>query len=88
MERPPQPGQHYRAFVVHSSKPGPQTLAIGHREGEEYLVDLLRDGLTIAQAAELMKAYGIKQVTGATNDEDDKMLHAVAGVVRLLRDEK
>jgi hypothetical protein len=86
-ERPPQPGQRYRAFVVHPSKPGPQTLAIGHREGEKRVVDLLRDGLTIAQAAELVKAYGIMQVTGAADDEDDKALHAIAGVVSLLQDE-
>jgi hypothetical protein len=85
-ERAPQPGQRYQAFVVHPSKPGPQTLAIGHREGEKFIVDLLRDGLTIAQAAELVKAYGLEQVTGAANDDDDKALHAIAGVIRLLQD--
>jgi hypothetical protein len=86
-ERSPQPGQRYRAFVVHPSRPGPQTSAIGHREGEKCVVDLLRYGLTIAQAAELVKAYGIEQVTGAANDEDDKGLHAIAGVISLLQDE-
>jgi hypothetical protein len=86
-ERRPQPGRRYRAFVVHPSKPGPQILAIGHCEGEKIVVDLLRDGLTIAQAAELVKAYGIERVTGAENDDDDSMLHAIAGVVSLLRAE-
>jgi hypothetical protein len=86
-ERPPKPEQRYRAFVVHPSKPGPQTLAIGHREGEKVVVDLLRDGLTITQAAELVKGYGIERVTGAANDEDDKALHAIVGVVSLLQED-
>ena len=85
-ERPPKLGQHYKAFVVHPRKPGPQTLAIGHREDEQYVVDLLRDGLTIAQAAELVKAYGINKVTGDESDGDNTtMLQAVAGLVNILQ---
>jgi hypothetical protein len=80
-ERPPQPGLHYKAFVVHPSKPGPQTLVIGHCEDDKVVIDLMRDGLTIAQAAELVKIYDINTVTGGVNDDDDTMLHAVAGVV-------
>lgn len=85
-ERPPQPGLSYRAFVVHPSRPSPQTLAIGHREADRFVVDLLRDGLAIAQVVELVKAYSIDQVTGAENDENDNLPHAIAGVVSLLRD--
>lgn len=85
-ERPPQSGQHYKAFAVYPRKPGPTTLAIGHREGEMRVVDLLRDGLTVAQAAELTKAYGINTITGAENDEDDTALHAIAGLINLLQE--
>jgi hypothetical protein len=80
-ERSLQPWRRYKAFVVHPRKPGPQTLAIGHREGDKVVVDLLRDGLTIAQAAELMKIYNINTVTGPVDDDGLPMLHAVTGVV-------
>ena len=67
-DRPPVPGHRYLAFAVHPHQPGPITLAIGHSEGEVRILDLIRDGLTVQQAADLMHAYGIDQVTGAAND--------------------
>jgi hypothetical protein len=56
-ERPPVPGQSYAGFVVHPRKPGPIVLAIGHMHREWFILDLCRDGLTVQQAAELLKAY-------------------------------
>jgi hypothetical protein len=85
-ERRPQPGLRYKAFAVHPSKPGPTTLVIGHREGEMRIIDLMREGLTIAQGAELAEAYGIDTIVDAVNDEDDALLHALAGVVNELQD--
>jgi hypothetical protein len=54
-ERPPIPGVHYVAFVVHPSQPGPITLAIAHRDCERdlYVLDLCRETLTVADSAEL-----------------------------------
>jgi hypothetical protein len=72
---------------VHPSRPGPQTLVIGHCEDDKVVIDLMRDGLTIAQAAELVEIYNINTVTGAVNDDDDAMLHAVFGVVNELAGE-
>jgi hypothetical protein len=90
-ERPPVPGQRYVAFVVHPRKPAPivfVTLVVAHREGDMRVVDLARDGLTVEQAAELVKAYGIDQVTGADDEGDSSfsLAHAVAGAIYLLRE--
>jgi hypothetical protein len=85
-ERPPVSGQFYAAFVVHPRAPGPTTLAIAHCEGDKYVVDLVRDGLTIQQAADLVKAYGIGEVTGADDDGVGSLGQAVCGVISLLRD--
>jgi hypothetical protein len=100
-ERPPLAGQSYVAFVVHPRQPGPSTLAIAHRQGDQYVIDLCRDGLTIQQAADLcrdgltiqqaadlVKAYGISKVTGADDEGDSNvsLAHAVCGVISLLRD--
>ena len=87
-ERPPLAGQSYVAFVVHPRQPGPSTLAIAHRQGDQYVIDLCRDGLTIQQAADLVKAYGISKVTGADGEGDSSvsLAHAVCGVISLLRD--
>jgi hypothetical protein len=86
-ERPPVPGQSYTDFVVHPRKPGPPALAIGHRHGERFF-DLVRDGLTVQQAADLLKAYRIDTVTGADDESDDSVsaAHAVCGVVSVLKE--
>jgi hypothetical protein len=72
----------YHGFVVHPRQPGPVTLAIAHKAGNKIIVDLCRDGLTVADAANLLKAYSIAKVTGA-NDEGDAMAHATMGAIDL-----
>ena len=42
-ERPPLAGRAYAAFCVHPPRPGPVALAIAHREGEMFVVDLVRE---------------------------------------------
>jgi len=58
-ERRPIPGVAYHGFVVHPRQPGPVTLAIAHRAGKKIILDLCRDGLTVADAANLLEAYSI-----------------------------
>ncbi len=83
-ERRPIPGVVYHGFVVHPRQPGPVTLAIAHKAGEKIILDLCRDGLTIADAANLMKAYNIAKVTGATDEGDGlTMAHATLGAIDL-----
>lgn len=85
-ELPPVAGQFYVAFTVHPPCPGPVVLAIAHREGEMRIVDAIRESITIADAAVLLRRYGISGVTGAESEgEGDDVLHAVAGAVWLLR---
>jgi hypothetical protein len=83
-ERRPIPGVVYHSFVVHPRQPGPVTLAIAHKACEKIILDLCRDGLTIADSANLLKAYNIAKVTGA-NDEGDglAMAHATLGALDL-----
>jgi adenine/guanine phosphoribosyltransferase-like PRPP-binding protein len=42
-----------------------------------FILDLVRDGLTIQQSADLVRAYGVDQVTGA-DDDGLNLAHAVA----------
>ena len=68
-EQPPQSDHHYKAAAAYvpvgylPHKPYPITLAIGHREEVEtkgvFVIDLLRDGLTVEQVNELAMTYGI-----------------------------
>jgi hypothetical protein len=87
-ERPPVPDQTYAGFVVHPRKPGPLVLAIGHRHGEQFILDLCRDGLTVQQAADLLKAYRIDTDTGADDESADSvsLAHAVCGVISVLKE--
>lgn len=85
-ELPPVAGQSYVAFTVHPVQPGPVVLAIAHREGEMRIVDVIRERIAIADAAVLLRCYGVAEVTGAESEgEGDDVLHAVAGAVWLLR---
>jgi hypothetical protein len=68
--RPPQPGNLY-------------ALTIAHRDGE-IVQDLIREDISIADAAVLLKGYGIAKITGAVGDKDDALVHALAGVVDIL----
>jgi hypothetical protein len=83
-ERPPVSGLRYVAFAVHPRAPGPVTLAIAHRDGDNRILDLLRDGLTIAQSAALLQAYGIGEVVGAEDDDGLNLAHAALGAINLL----
>jgi hypothetical protein len=79
-ERRPIAGVRYVGFVVYPPKLGPVVLAIAHREGDVIVQDLIRDGLTIADAANLMKAYGITEVEGMES-EDEELALATLGVI-------
>lgn len=81
-ERRPVPGVVYHGFVVTPRRPGPVTLAIAHKAGEKIILDLCREGLTTADAANLLKAYSITKVTGA-NEEGDALAHATLGALDL-----
>lgn len=71
LELPFTSGHHYAAFADPSGG-GPDgfTLAIGHREGERVIVDVLRErkrlapGAVVVEYAALLKTYGIARVMG------------------------
>jgi len=88
VERPPVAGRSYAAFAVHPRRPGLIAIAIGHCEGEAYVVDLVKDGLSVAAATDESKRYGISKVTGAESDsiDEDGMAHAVCGLISVLQD--
>jgi hypothetical protein len=68
-ERQPVPGLRYVGFIVHPSRPGPVTLAIAHREGGLAVQDVIRDGLSVADCAVILRRYGIDRVGGMTDDD-------------------
>jgi hypothetical protein len=85
-ERRPLTGVRYVGFVVHPNKPGPVVLAIAHCEGGTIVQDMIRDGLTIADAANLLKAYGILDVEGAVSEGDGlDLAHATLGAINRAR---
>jgi hypothetical protein len=87
-ERPPVAGVSYAAFAVHPPEPGNLlALAIAHRGGEKYIVDVVKDDISVVDAAAVLHSYGVTQVTGDVGDEADALAHAVAGVVNLLATE-
>ncbi len=86
-ERPPVAGVSYAAFAVHPRSPGNLLgLAIAHRDGEMFILDVIRENISIAAGAAVLKRYGIAAVTTAVGDEADALAHAVAGVFYLLRE--
>lgn len=85
-ERPPLAGRAYAAFCVHPPRPGPVALAIAHREGEMFVVDLVRERIDIVDAAPILRRYGITKITGAESEGDGRDLaHATMGVIALLQ---
>jgi len=72
LERPYLSGTYYKAFIDPSGgSADSMTLAIGHREGDQCVVDAVRERRppfspesVVAEFASLMKAYGISRVTG------------------------
>jgi hypothetical protein len=85
-ERPPIAGLSYVAFAVYPPKPGNLlALAIAHRAGDQFVVDVVKDDIGIADASVVLKRYHISQVTGAEGDASDALAYAVAGAINLLR---
>lgn len=72
LERPRRPGVEYRAFVDPSGGANDSfTLAIGHQEGDSAVLDVLRERkapfqpeAVVRELCEVVKAYGIRSVTG------------------------
>jgi hypothetical protein len=78
----PVAGVSYAAFAVHPSQPGNLLgLAVAHHAGGKFVVDLVRADISVADAAVVLKRYGISQVSGAAGDAADALVHAVAGVI-------
>ena len=85
-ERPPKEGVAYAAFAVHTPlQRNLLGLAVAHCDGDLFVVDVIREDISIADAAALLKRYGVSKVTGQDGDESDALAHAVAGVVSVLR---
>jgi hypothetical protein len=85
-ERPPVVGMSYAAFEVHAARQGNLLgMAIAHRDGDRFVVDVVRQNISIADAAAVLKRYGIAEVTGAVGSKDDALAHAVAGAINLLQ---
>jgi hypothetical protein len=55
-ERPPQPGQSYKAFVVHPSKPGPQTSRTATRLRTDHRGDATRSCQTLPAARRALRS--------------------------------
>jgi hypothetical protein len=73
------------AAGVHPPEPGNLlALAIAHRGGDKFIVDAVRDDISIVDAAAVLERYGVTQVTGDVGNESDALAHAVAGVIHLL----
>jgi hypothetical protein len=84
-ERPPIAGVSYAAFAVHPAESGNLlALAVAHRGGDKFIVDVVKDDISVAEAADVLHRYGITRVSGGVGDEADALAHAVAGVVNLL----
>jgi hypothetical protein len=85
-ERPPVRGVAYAAFAVHAPHAGNLlAMAVAHRAGEKFVVDLVRADISVAEAVAVLQRYGISRVTGAVGDEADALAHAAAGAIGLLR---
>jgi hypothetical protein len=88
-ERPPVEGKSYVAFVVHPPSPGlVLAMAIAHYENDKFVVDLIRDNVSIAAAAADCDRYWIKQVVGQEGSAEDAILHAIAGAIGVLKDRR
>ena len=87
-ERPPVAGVSYAAFAVHPPQPGNLLgLAIAHCEGGKFIVDVVRENISFAEAAAVLARYGVSKASAAVGDEADALVHAVAGVVYELQRE-
>jgi hypothetical protein len=91
-ERPFVAGQTYFGFAVHRvvslSRSSPDVLAfvIAHTDhrGGKYTQDLIREDISVDACCELLKAYGIGEVTGAVTEGDGfDLAHAALGAIHL-----
>jgi hypothetical protein len=83
-ERPPIEGVTYVAFVVHPPYPANLlALAIAHR-ADKFILDVIREDISVADASAVMRRYGISEVTGAEGDKSDALAHAALGAFSLL----
>jgi hypothetical protein len=84
-ERPPVAGVRYEAFTVYPPNPGKlYALTIAHRDGEMLVQDLIREDISVEDATDVLRRYGITKITGAVGDKEDALMHALAGVVDIL----
>ena len=87
-ERPPVEGVKYVAFTVHPPLPGNlHALAIAHRDGEKLVQDVIREDISVPDAAALVKSYGITKVTGTVGDVEGALAHATMGALSELLDQ-
>jgi hypothetical protein len=86
-ERAPVKGIGYAACVVHPPRPGiPLAMAIVHRAGAKFVVNLVRADVSIAESVAVLQRYGVSRVTGVVvGDDGDALADAVAGAVAELR---
>jgi hypothetical protein len=81
----PRSNRDYRAFTVYPAEPGPLVVCVAHFASQRYNIDLLRDDLTVDDAAIVLHRFGIKDVVaGIDDDEDSRIIHAVAGCLQQL----
>jgi hypothetical protein len=83
-ERPPVAGFSYAAFAVHPRSENLLALAIAHRAGEKFVVDLVREEISVAAASAILKCYGVSEVAGAEDVYGLPLAQAVMGVVSVL----
>ena len=83
-ERPPIKNVAYAGHVVQRRAGIPLAMAIVHRVGERFVIDLVRTDVSIAECVSLLQRYGAR-VSGAVGDEADCLADAVAGAIAELR---
>jgi hypothetical protein len=85
-ERRPVKGVRYVAFCVHPAHPGNlYALAIGHRDGEKLVIDLVREEIGGKDSCVILKRYHIPRIVGDFGDKAGALAHAVSGVIHELQ---
>ncbi len=85
-ERPPVDGVSYAAFGVHYPRGAVLVaMAIAHRAGERFVVDLTRENISVGAASGILKRYRVERIVCDDDVDDTPLAHAVAGVIDLLR---
>lgn len=85
-ERSPIEGQSYVTTVAHPpTRFSPVALAIAHYDGNYYIVDLVRESISVKDAASILKRYNIDEVNGVFDDDDTALASAVCAAISKLR---